>query len=72
MSTRKPKFDGVITGTRVRVYATRTEYEVIFGDDDISDPEAEVFCYPKIGLPSMWANQGLAEHNTALRMRGEQ
>ena len=61
MSKRQPRLDTVIDGTRVRVYATRSEYEVIFGDDDISDPGAEVLCYPKVGFPGMWARQGLAE-----------
>jgi hypothetical protein len=58
---RQPKFDQVINGTRVRVYATRSEYEVIFNDDDIADPASEVLCYPKAGLPAVWAKQGLAE-----------
>lgn len=58
MAKRQPKFDEVIRGVRVRVYATRTVYEVIFDDDDISDPDADVICYPKIGLPSDWAQQG--------------
>lgn len=61
MSKRTPKFDEIIDGTRVRVYATRSEFEVIFDDDAIDNPEAEVLCYPKVGLPSMWAKQGLGE-----------
>jgi hypothetical protein len=62
-SKRAPKFDEVIDGTRVRVYATRTEYEVIFGDGDIAAPDAKVLCYPKLGDPGLWARQGLAERH---------
>jgi hypothetical protein len=61
VAKRIPKFDQKIDGTRVRVYATRSEYEVIFNDDDISDQSAEVTCYPKVGLPSIWAAQAHAE-----------
>lgn len=57
MSTRKPKFDDVLDGVRVRIYATRSEYEAIFNDDDIGDPNTDVTCYPKVGEPSAWAAQ---------------
>lgn len=62
MSVRKPKFDEVIDGIRVRVFATRTEYEVIFNDDDIDNADSNVMLYPKVGLPSVWAHQGRAEY----------
>lgn len=62
MAKRQPKFDDVIDGVRVRVYATRSEYEVIFNDDDIADPNADVTLYPKIGEPSAWAQQGRLEY----------
>lgn len=61
MAKRQPKFDGEIDGVRVRVYATRTEYEVIFNDDDIADKGAKVLCYPKIGTAEAWAHQGRLE-----------
>jgi hypothetical protein len=60
---RQPKFDDQIDGVRVRVYATRSEYEVIFDDDDIADPNADVLIYPKVGDPAAWARQGLAERS---------
>lgn len=59
---RKPKVDEVIDGVRVRVFATRSEYEVIYNDDDIEDPEANVMVYPKIGQPDAWARQGRLEY----------
>lgn len=59
---RQPKFDEVIDGIRVRVYATRSEYEVIYNDDDISDLASEVRCYPKVGEPGPWAHQGRLEY----------
>lgn len=62
MSARRPKFDDVLDGVRVRVYATRTEYEVIFADGDIDDPAAEVFCYPKIGGADGAARLGRREY----------
>lgn len=66
MSKRPTKFDEVLDGVRVRVYATRSEYEVVFNDDDIGDPNAYVMVYPKIGLPRDWAEQGLVQHETSL------
>lgn len=65
MSKRKPKFDGEIDGVRVRVYATRSEYEVVFDNDDIDDPNAEVLCYPKRGDASTWAHQGRLERSSS-------
>lgn len=54
---RKPKYETTIEGVRVRVYATRSEYEVLVGDGDIADPKAEVWMFPKIGAPDAWAHQ---------------
>jgi hypothetical protein len=62
MSKRQPKFDEVINGVRVRVYATRSEYEVVFNDDDVDDLTAQVLCYPKMGDVDTWAHQGRAEY----------
>lgn len=45
---RQPKFDVVRDGVRYRAFATRTEIEVLVGDGDIADPEAEVWVYPKV------------------------
>jgi len=59
---RQPKYDETVRGTRVRVYATRSEYEVLIGDGDVADPDAEVWCYPKVGTPGTWAAQAIAEH----------
>lgn len=65
-SKKKPKFDRVVRGLRVRVYATRDSYEVIFGDDaDIADPEAYVMVYPKIGDGSAWLDQGRLDYTAA-------
>ncbi len=52
----------MLDGVRVRVYSTRTEYEVIFNDDDIADPNAQVMCYPKFGTVNAWAHQGRADY----------
>lgn len=62
MSGRQAKFDQVIDGVRVRVYATRSEYEVIFNDDDIADPAAQVLCYPKAFGIGVSARQGRLEY----------
>jgi hypothetical protein len=62
MTTRKPKLDEVIKGVRVRVYATRSEYEVVFNDDDVDDTSAQVLCYPKMGGLNVWAHQARAEY----------
>lgn len=62
MANRKPKFDQVLNGIRVRVYATRTEYEVIYNDDDINDLSANVRVYPKVGSPGDWAAQGRLQY----------
>lgn len=61
MSKRKPVFDQMLDDVRIRVYARRSEYEVIFNNDDIDDYSAEVLVYPKIGVPALWAKQGLLE-----------
>ena len=62
MTTRKSKLDEVINGIRVRVYATRSEYEVVFNDDDVHDLNAQVLCYPRVGGPEPWARQGRLEY----------
>ena len=54
-SKRVPKFDALIENVRVRVYATRSEFEVLIGDGDIADPDAPVWCYPKVGEAEIWA-----------------
>jgi hypothetical protein len=62
MAKRQPKFDDTIDGVRVRVYATRSDYEVIFNDDDIADMAAQVLVYPKIGDVAVWAKQGRLQY----------
>lgn len=63
MATKKtPKFDAEIRGVRVRVYATRQGYEAIFNDDDITDVDARVLCYPKIGPADVWAEQARLDY----------
>lgn len=62
MAKKQPKFDDVIDGVRVRVYATRQEFEVIYNDDDIEDSAAQVRCYPKIGPADAWAHQGRLDY----------
>ena len=63
MGKKQPKFDQVIRDVRVRVYASRTEYEVLFGSTrEIEDREAHVLVYPKFGTPDNWAAQGRAEY----------
>lgn len=57
MAGRKPKWEGEIRGRKVRIYATRSEYWAILDDDDITDPNANVRCYPKVGAPGIWAEQ---------------
>lgn len=67
MATRRPKYDmerqipGQAEGStiRVRVYSTRQEYEVLIGDEDIANPDAPVWCFPKIGDGLMWADEGV-------------
>lgn len=58
---RKPRLDQVFDGVRVRVYASRSDLEVIFDDDDIADPNAEVMLYPKVLGALVAARQGLLE-----------
>lgn len=62
MSKRQPKHEATINGIRVRVYASRTEYECLIGDSDISDPNAEVWCFPKVGSFLSWAHQAVMNH----------
>ncbi len=62
MSNRKPKFDEVLDGVRVRVYATKGEYEALRGDGDIDNPQAFVWCYPRIGPPDAWAAQARLQY----------
>lgn len=64
MATKKqPKVDLVIDGLRIRVYAVRGGYEVIYGDDaDIADKDAYVMCYPKIGDGTAWAHQARLDY----------
>ena len=62
MSTRKPKFDEVLDGVRVRVFSTRSEFEVVFNDDDIDDPSAQVLCYPKFLGVNTSAHQARLEY----------
>lgn len=62
MAARQPKFDQVLDGLRVRVYATRSEYEVLVGDGEISDHDAFVWCYPKVGSVDAWAVQGRSQY----------
>lgn len=61
-SQRQPKFDGVLDGVRVRIYATRSEYEAVYNDDDVMDPEADVMLYPKLGDAEAWARQARLEY----------
>lgn len=62
MGKRSPKLDRVIDGVRVRVFTTRTECEVLFGDDDYDDPEANVLVYPKVFGVEGAAAQGRLEY----------
>lgn len=64
MATRKPKFDEVLDGVRVRVFATRSEFEVLCGEEDIDDPAAFVWCYPKVGPPDAWAAQARLQYRS--------
>lgn len=59
---KKPKYDEVLDGVRVRVYATRAGYEIVYNDDDIDDPNANVMIYPKVGPAEAWATQGRLEY----------
>lgn len=58
MTTKQtPKFDEVIDGVRIRVYATRGEYLALAGDGDLDDPVEDVWGYPKVGPAEVWAHQ---------------
>lgn len=56
-SRKRPTWEGDIDGIHIRVYATRTSYECIAGDEDISDPKSNVWVYPKTGNAGVWAHQ---------------
>lgn len=60
---RQPKVDTTFEGVRVRVYATRSEYECLIGEGEIDDPEAHVMIYPKVGGPEAWAHQAFIERD---------
>lgn len=62
MSKRQPKVDRIIDGVRVRIYASRSDYEAVFNDDDIDDPAAQVLLYPKAGSADVWADQARIEY----------
>lgn len=62
MAKKQPKYETTIDGLRGRVYASRSEYEVLIGDGDIADPAADVWAFPKIGEPTMWAEQAVLNH----------
>lgn len=63
MATKaKPKLDAEIGGFRVRVYSRRDCFEAIIGEGDVSDPEADVWVFPKVGTPNVWARQAVANH----------
>lgn len=62
MATPRPKIDTTRDGLRVRVYARRSEFEVLIGEGDIADPEAEVWCFPKIGTAEVWVDQAMVNH----------
>jgi hypothetical protein len=61
LMARKTKYEETIDGTRVRVYATRSELECLIGDGDIADPEQEVWVYPKIIGPYAAAHQAILD-----------
>jgi hypothetical protein len=65
MGKRQPKYDGEIEGVRVRVYATRSEYEALVGDGEIDDPEAPVWVFPKM------LGVGAAAHQAVLNSKSE-
>lgn len=60
---RKVKYETEIDGVRYRVYATRSELEVLIGEGDIGDPSANVWVYPKVIGPYSAARQ--AHNDTA-------
>jgi hypothetical protein len=65
MAKRQPKIDKIIDGVRVRVFATRSEFEVLFNDGDIEDDDAYVLIYPKFGDASIWAAQGRLDYRAS-------
>lgn len=64
MAKRQPEHEETIDGVRVRVYATRSQFEALIGDGDIDDPSAEVWEYPKIGTARDWAHQAVLQHKS--------
>ena len=64
MAKRQPKAETTIDGVRLRAYTTRSEIEVLVGDGDIADPQAEVWCYWKdLGLNAAMA-QAMADRKS--------
>lgn len=61
---KKPVYDGEIDGIRIRVYSSRTEYEVVYNDDDYEDLDAHVMVYPRIIGIQGAARQGRLEYKT--------
>jgi hypothetical protein len=64
MAKKRPKYEEMRDGLRIRVYTTRTEYEVLIGDEDYEDPEAEVWVFPKVGGILMWVGQAILSHKS--------
>ena len=65
MAAPRVVHEETIDGIRVRVYARRTEYEVLLGEGSINDPQAEVWAFPKVGTPSTWAHQAVLNQGRA-------
>lgn len=63
MAAKKPKYDQVLDGVRVRIYSTRSGYEAIFNDDDYEDPNSYVLVYPRLGDADSWATQARLEYS---------
>lgn len=62
MTTRQVKYEEIIKGVRTRVYATRSELEVLLGDGSIDDPDATVWVYPKMIGPYAAAHQAILDN----------
>lgn len=63
MATKaRPKFDAELRGFRVRVYSRRDCFEAIIGEGDVSDADADVWVFPKVGTADVWAHQAVANH----------
>lgn len=50
---------------RVRVFATRSEYEVLIGEQEIDDPEAPVWCFPKSIPAVLCVDQAIANERNS-------